>query len=169
MPLLPATLENGLRDVFEGMPSYPADAAAAGSAWAAAYRSYAAGALAGAVPALPASLPGAEAVLAGRLAGAFAAEQAPATLAAALDTAFVGFWLGPPPIGFSAPPITGAVTVALPGVLTGTLSTIFALGVLDARAAAEQAQALAGALDSWTRSVQATNATPGGPVIVPLV
>jgi hypothetical protein len=179
MPLSSAALAGALEDLFEGEGGYPADETAAGQRWADAYRAYASNAVAGATMPLGASLTGARRTLASALAGGFRAAKAAgpagvAALAAAMDGAFVAFWLAPP-IAFAIPPtgpptMTGIVSVAPPGVLTAALSARFLAGVAQQASTAQQAQALAAALDGWTRTVLVVNTpvTPPGPPLPPV-
>lgn len=188
MPLNKALLSNGLRDLFEGndpsMPGekvFPPNETEAGKKWAAVYKKYAEGALAGTTQPLAVSLTAAQNTLAGALAGAFTTAKlnptpaAVAVLAAAMDVAFVAFWLVPP-VAFAAPPppapptMAGVVSVAPPGVLTGLLSAMFAAGAVQEKSAADQADALAMILDAWTRSVMVINTpiTPPGPPLPPI-
>lgn len=179
MPLRSAALASALEELFEGEGGYPVDEAAAGRRWAGAYRSYAAQARAGTTAPLDVPLTGAEQTLAGTLAGAFtsagaAGPGAVTALAAAMDAAFVAFWLTPP-VAFALPPIgppamTGVVSVAPPGMLANALSALFLAGVAQQASAAQQAQALAAALDGWTRTVLVVNTpvTPPGPPLPPV-
>jgi hypothetical protein len=90
-----------------------------------------------------------------------------------MDGAFVAFWMTP--IAFAIPPtgpptMTGIVSLAPPGVLTGALGALFLAGVAQQASAAQQAQALAAALDGWTRTVLVINTpvTPPGPPLPPV-
>jgi hypothetical protein len=101
------------------------------------------------------------------LAGKGAGSGGVAVVAAAIDKAFVNFWFEPPVV-FASPPgpvIAGLVSLAPPGVLLAPLSAIFAAGGAPAVTAAEQADAIAGALDAWTKTVMVINTpvTPPGP------
>jgi hypothetical protein len=179
MPLSGATLASALEELFEGDGGYPADEPAAGRRWAEAYRGYAANALAGTTAPLEVGLTGAEQTLASALANGFttagaAGPGAVTALAAAMDAAFVAFWLTQP-VAFALPPIgpptmTGIVTVAPPGVLATALSALFLAGVAQQASVAQQAQVLAAALDGWTRSVLVVNTpvTPPGPPLPPV-
>jgi hypothetical protein len=179
MPLSSAALASALEDLFQGEGGFPADEAEAGRRWAGAYRGYAGQAQAGATVPLHLPLMGAERSLAGTLAGGFTAAKAAgpggvAALAAVMDRAFVAFWLAPP-VAFAIPPtgpptMTGVVSAAPPGVLTGALSALFLAGVAQQAGAAQQAQALAAALDAWTRTVLVINTpvTPPGPPLPPV-
>jgi hypothetical protein len=179
MPLRSAALASALKDLFEGAGGHPADEAEAGRRWAAAYRSYAADAVAGTTAPLNASLRSAEQTLAGTLARGFATAKAAgpggaAALAAIMDAAFGAFWLTPP-VAFAIPrtgppTMTGVVSAAPPGVLTGALSALFLTGVAQPASAAQQAQTLAAALDAWTRTVLVINTpvTPPGPPLPPV-
>ena len=179
MPLRSTALASALEDLFEGAGGHPADEAEAGQRWAAAYRSYAADAVAGTTAPLNASLRGAEQILAGTLAGGFAVAKAAGpggatALAAIMDAAFVAFWLAPP-VAFAIPPtgpptMTGVVFAAPPGMLANGLGILFLAGVAQQAAAAQQARALAAALDGWTRTVLVINTpvTPPGPPLPPV-
>lgn len=186
MPLNNDLLSNGFKDLFEGKdPSqpgkkvFPPDATEAGKKWAGIYKKYAEGAQAGATQPLAPLLLAAQNTLAGALTAGFtAAQSAPpptavAALAAALDVAFVAFWMTP--IAFATPPppapptMTGVVSIAPPGVLTGLLIGMFTTGVLQKKSAADQADALATILDAWTKTVMVVNTpvTPPGPPLPP--
>jgi hypothetical protein len=179
MPLSSAALASALEDLFQGEGGFPADEAEAGRRWAEAYRSYAAQAQAGTTVPLDFPLTGAEQTLSGTLAGGFATAEAAgpggaAALAAIMDAAFVAFWLTPP-VAFAVPPLgpptmAGVVSAAPPGVLTGVLSALFLAGVAQQASAAQQAQALAAALDAWTRTVLVVNTpvVPPGPPLPPV-
>jgi len=180
MPLNGSSLSDALSGLFQGQPSYPADATDAGKKWANAYRTYAATALAATTAPLSASLIAAESKLANSLAGAFtAAQQAGpggiAVLTPLVDVAFVAFWMTPP-VAFAAPPppapatMAGVVSVAVPGVLTTGLAGAFAAGAAPGVTVAQQAQAIATMLDAWTRKVVVVNTpiTPPGPPLPPV-
>lgn len=187
MPLNKTLLSNRLKDIFEGndpaQPGeivFPPDETEAGKKWAEAYKKYAEGAQAGATTPLPPSLTAAQTALAGALAAGFtAAKGAPppaaiSGLASAMDLAFVAFWMAPP-IAFAAPPppapptMAGVVTVAPPGVLSAALIALFTSGVADKKTAAQQADAIATLLDTWTKTVMVVNTpiTPPGPPLPP--
>jgi hypothetical protein len=180
MPLNRSSLGQGLKDLFEGKPDFPSDEAAAGQRWATLYRQYAANAQAGATRPLTASLTAAEGILGNALGGAFtAAKQAGlaglGVLTPLLDAAFVAFWLAPP-VAFANPPpptppaIAGVVSVAPPGVLAGLLAAAFAAGGAPGVTAGQQAEAIATALDAWTKTVMVINTpvTPPGPPAPPV-
>ena len=177
MPLDRDGLTDGLTAVFEGRPDFPDSANAAGRRWAGSYRSYAAAAVAGATAPMAFALDAAESGLAGSLASAFegaAGAGSGSAVAAALDSAFVSFWLAPP-MTFATPPtgpptVTGFVTVAPPGVLTALLAALFTTGTAANPTAATQASSLASALDGWTRTVLVVNTpvTPPGPPLPPV-
>jgi hypothetical protein len=172
-------LAGALEDLFAGAGGHPASATEAGARWAAAYRGYALKAQAAATAPLEASLDGAQSMLAGTLGGGFAAAQAAgpggvAALAATIDAALVAFWLVPP-LAFAIPPtgpptMTGIVSAAPMGVLPGALGALFLAGVAQQASAAQQAQALARALDAWTRTVMVINTpvSPPGPPLPPV-
>jgi hypothetical protein len=169
MPLVQSTLSNALLQIFTQAP-LPADTTAAGQAWANAYHSYASAATAGPTTPLPPALLAAKTTLATNIKSAFDAARAAglaglAVVVAQLDAAFVQFWLTPP-VAFAGPGFTGVVTVAPPGVLSGTLTTAFA----PSSTAAPAATAIASALDLWTKTVIVTNqpTAPGPPVPTPL-
>lgn len=171
MPLVSTGLTQSLSDLFSGSPGYPADAGQAARAIAAAYKSYAANALAGTTTPVALSLEGAQSTLEASLASAFQGAQAAgaaglSALAAALDAAFVAFWLTPP-VAFAAPPITGVVTMATPGLLQSLFSALFESGVSTQASAPRQASSLANLLDTWTRTVVVTNVPPPPAVPVP--
>jgi hypothetical protein len=154
MALLVTTLASGLASVFAGVDTF----AAAGDGWASAYRSYAQGATAGV--ALPVFTGLEESVLAATLAGAFAAGiAAPGGTLAALEVAFIAFWVAPP-ILFG----TGVTTLAPPGL--AALITATFPGNLLAATGAEAAASIAAAFDSWTRLI---SVTLPGPTVVTLL
>ena len=164
MTLSKSSLHDGLAKLLGS--DMPASAKAAGLDWAKTYRGYGAKATAATTAPLAPALASAETELAKALRGAFEAGQAAgpggaAVVAPLLDAAFVAFWLTPP-LGFAAPPVTGLVTVAPPGVLGGAFGAVLAAG-LGGASAGQQAAALATALDTWTRTVTVTNTTPAGP------
>lgn len=110
--------------------------------------------------------------LAGAVGTAAAATNAqmPPALLPSIDAAFVTFWTG---MAFAGPGFAGLVTLVPPSVLAGALATIFAEGNPPsgpAPTADAQAQAIAGALDAWTKTVTVTNTPtePGPPVVVML-
>lgn len=179
MPLKQTALASSLQNLFEGKPSYPADVPEAGRWWAASYRQYAADALAGPTAPAATALTAAQTRLASALANGFTAASnagpaGAAVLAAAMDAAFVAFWLAPavpfaPPL--PAPPaFAGVVTVAPPGVLAGLLPAAFTAGLLEGAGAPSQANAIATALHAWTISVMVVNTplTPPGPPLPPV-
>lgn len=186
MPLNKDLLSNGFKDLFEGKdPSqpgkkvFPPDETEAGKKWAGIYKQYAEGAQAGTTQPLAPLLLAAQNTLAGALAAGFtAAKAAPppeavAGLAAAIDLAFVAFWMAPP-IAFAPPPpapptMAGVVSLAPPGVLTASLISLFTSGAADKKTAVQQADAMATLLDSWTKTVMVINTpvTPPGPPLPP--
>jgi hypothetical protein len=178
MPLVAAGLIDGLRDLFADEDGYPADSTEAGQRWAALYHDYAANAIAGPTAPLAPSLTAAKTTLAQTLGSAFAAAKAAdaaaaASLPLALDGCYVGFWLLPPvafapPVG--PPAITGVVSVASPGI-GAQLTAAFQNGASAGASAADQAQGIGNALDTWTRTVMVLNTPvtpPGPPTTVPL-
>jgi hypothetical protein len=180
MPLNSNSLSNVLSDLFQGQPSYPADPPDAGKKWANAYRRYAANALAASTAPSSASLDAAEKTLATALAAAFtAAQQAGpggiAVLTPLMVVAFVAFWMTPL-VAFAvpAPPapatMAGVVSVTPPGVLTTSLAGVLAAGAAPTITSAQQAQAVATVLDTWTRTVMVINTpiTPPGPPLPPV-
>ncbi|MFI9561194.1 hypothetical protein [Nonomuraea endophytica] len=167
MPLNPQPLADGFTALFDGRDGFPATTADAAKAWAALYRSYAA--TASAVPTLPvpAALAAGESTLASNLAHAFDTARGTApvadALASDLDTAFLAFWSAPP-VAFllpGTPPVNGIVTTAPAGVLGPAIAATFAAGTARRSSAAEQAQALATAIDAWTRTVMVAHSPPG--------
>jgi hypothetical protein len=162
MALDSGSLTDALTAVFDGRDGFPKTAQTAGAAWASSYRQYAAEANAGPTAPLAAALNAAETALGGLLGAAFAAARDgdPSKLAENLDKAFVAFWKTPP-VGFAAPNITGVVSIAALGVLEPALAAVFAAGPVQRRSAAQQAQAIAGVLDGWTRTVTVVNTPPG--------
>lgn len=184
MPLSKSSLTNGFQDLFEGKDPaapgemvFPPNPTEAGKKWAAVYKKYAEGAQAGATQPLAPSLIAAENTLAGALAAGFtAAKAAPppaaiAALAASMDLAFVAFWMTPP-MAFAATPPTmaGVVSLAPPGILLASLIALFTSGAADKKTAAQQADAMATLLDSWTKTVMVLNTpvTPPGPPLPPV-
>lgn len=187
MPLNKTLLSNNLKDLFEGKDPatpgqvvFPPNQTEAGKKWADAYKKYAEGAQAGTTKPLAPSLTAAQATLAGALTAGFtAAKGAPppaavAGLAAAMDLAFVAFWMTPP-IAFAAPPppapptMAGVVALASPGVLSVSLIALLTSGMADKKTAAQQADAIATLLDTWTKTVMVVNTpvTPPGPPLPP--
>lgn len=187
MPLNKTLLSDGFKDLFEGKDSsapgemvFPPNPTEAGKKWAAVYKKYAEGALAGTTKPIAVSLTAAESALAGALAAGFsAAKAAPppaavAGLAAAMDLAFVAFWLTPPVVFTTPPPpapptMAGVVSLASPGILLASLIALFTSGAADKKTAAQQADAMATLLDSWTKIVMVINTpvTPPGPPLPP--
>ncbi len=180
MPLNRNSLGQSLQNLFDGEPEFPADEAAAGKRWASAYREYTTNALAGATRPVSASLIAAENLLGNALGSAFtAAKQAKLTglavLAPLVDAAFVAFWFAPP-IAFANPPppapptMAGVVSLAPPGVLGGLLTTAFTAGGAPGITTGQQADAIATALDTWTKTVMVINTpvTPPGPPTPPV-
>lgn len=139
--------------------AFPGSYAEAGQRWAAAYgATYAANAqsLAGGSPV---GIPGAQAILASSLAGAFASGSA----AAAMAAAFIAFWGGPPM----------AFLGAFPGIVTavgGTFDLAAAFQAnIDSKATVGDACArIAGILDASTRLVIVTDSTTPSPTIGPI-
>lgn len=155
MPLNAIKLRDALTNLFQtGVATYPG----AASRWADAYKDYAEDARSS-FGVSPTPLDPQALALAGILSTAFAALTDPS---AQMETAFISFWLTPPAV-FGA----GVVTVA-PAGLGALLHSTFAqnLSVDTPELAAEN---IAGVLDSWTKMVQVTTPTPGGPVTAPIV
>jgi hypothetical protein len=167
MPLNSGALGDDLAALFEGRDGYPESTTEAAKAWAATYRGYAAAAHAGAAAPLAPGLAAAETTLAGRLDTIFTRARggATGTIASDLDAAFVAFWLTAP-IQFASPPVMGAVTAAPPDALGPALAGVFAAGAAQGRPAADQAKALAAAIDAWTRTVVVTITPPVPPAPV---
>ena len=160
MALSPSTLSSGIQAITA---AFPADAAAAGSAWADAYAAYAASAQSP-MGGIPVTLVAAKATLATALAGAFSG-VVPATTAAAMATAFVAFWLTPPVVFVGTPP--GAVTVAIPGALAAALVAAWAANTAGKLSVSDSADSIATAIDAWTRTVIVTHPTPV-PIVGPI-
>jgi hypothetical protein len=179
MGLSKATLQDRLTDLFAGADGFPSTEAAAATAVATIYRTYAADAAAAATRPLAPLLSEAGHTLASALAAGFAAAKSAgpsgvATLGLAMDAAFVAFWFAPP-VAFAfpvtgTPSIAGVVTVAPPGVLAPALTALFLSGAASGQTATQQAQALATVLDTWTRTVLVVNTpvTPPGPPAPPV-
>ncbi|MFI7128803.1 hypothetical protein ACIBQ1_24080 [Nonomuraea sp. NPDC050153] len=169
MPLDAKALGDDLTALFEGRKGFPESTADAAKAWAKIYRDYAANGRAGTAAPLATGLDTAETNLAKALDPIFTAARGGAakTFATDLDAAFVAFWFTPP-VQFAAPPVTGAVTAAPPGVLGPALATVFTAGAAAGSSAADQAKAVAAAIDTWTRTVIVTITPPVPPSPVPL-
>lgn len=187
MPLNKSLLSNGFKDLFEGTDPatpeekvFPPNPTEAGKKWAGIYKKYAEGATAGATQPLAPSLTAAQNLLAAALGAGFsAAKAAPAPaamagLAAAMDLGFVAFWMAPP-IAFSAPvppaaTLLGVVSLAPPGILSVSLIALFVSGMADSKPSAQQADAIATLLDTWTKTVMVINTpiTPPGPPLPPM-
>ena len=179
MALVKSKLQNPLRDLFEGTNGFPPSQADAAANLAAIYRTYATDAAAAATKPVAALLTTAGNTLGSALTAAFTAAQdagpsGVATLGLAMDAAFVAFWLAPP-MTFVFPitgtvTIAGVVTVVTPGVLGPALTSLFLAGAAGGPTAAQQAQGLATALDTWTRTVMVVNTpiTPPGPPTPPI-
>lgn len=150
---LGASLAADLEAVFASMPGSAADAA---DALAQAYDNYAAGAtFGGGAPVLT----GRKAAMAGTLAGGMVVPGAAATFAAAWASAVGAYWTGVAVAGAqtgTCPTCPGAAS------LTGTLTPVFAN---LANTAGSCAAALAGALDTATRTCVATVTPPPGTVV----
>jgi hypothetical protein len=176
MTLSKSGLADSLEAIFDdSQDGHPADESEAGQRWAKAYKGYAADAMAAPTAPLSAALSLAETTLAQALAAAFSAAKSAgagglATVAPLLDLAFVSFWLTPPMTFLTTPPgpVTGLVTLAPPGVLSSGFTS--SLAPADDATAADQAQLIASALDTWTRTVMVLNTTASPPstVTVPL-
>ncbi len=179
MPLNKTSLQNKLKDLFEGKNGFPSSEADAAQKIATIYRQYTADAVAGTTQPLAASLTAVESTLWDALGSAFTAAKASgpagvAVLGLAIDDAFVAFWLTEP-VAFAIPPtgpptMIGVVSLAPPGVLAPGLIALLIAGVVSSPSAAEQAQAMATILDTWTRTVMVVNTpvTPPGPSAPPV-
>lgn len=153
MPLSLATLESEfLAKVFDNPhPTF----AAAGAAWASAYRVYAEDAISciGASP-IPATLDAAEAALSAALASAFALGFLAPVTANAMDAAFVAFWFT---VSFG-----GLPPAAPPGVIGAALIAQWVTLFDDAEAVSDIHAAI---FDTWTRTVTVAHPpTCGGPI-----
>ncbi len=152
MALNKTNLKSDLQSLFSSPPS---TISACADAWAAAYASYAAGALScqGSSPVLT----GRESALSSALQSVFASSTNPATTAAAFDAALTAFWTAvafPPGVtpGVAAPPA--------PGLLTSGLPTMWASNVASAASYSDAAQAHADLFDIVTKTVVVTHAAP---------
>jgi hypothetical protein len=177
MPLDPSKLASDLTDLFSGKPSFPAGHLEAGQKWAEIYRKYASSALAATTAPVDAVLTKAADVLGSALGAAFAAATAAgpaggATLLPLMDAAFVAFWATPIPFASPPPPapplIVGVVKAPPSGSLSGGMSTALAAGLLPGALASLQGTAVAGALDSWTKTVSVTNTAAPAPPQAPV-
>jgi hypothetical protein len=178
MALDKSKLQGALKDLFEGKKGYPSSRAKAAADLANVYRTYATDAAAVKTQPVAARLTTAGDALAAALDTAFkAAENAGppgvAALGIAMDDAFVAFWMKPVPMlfAFAGPPVIGGVvTVAPPGVLSLGLTALFLAGAAGGPTAAQQAQAMATVLDTWTRTITVVNTpiTPPGPATPPI-
>jgi hypothetical protein len=168
MPLKKDDLAGQLKDLFKGKPTYPVDVGEAGNRWASAYRSYAEKAMAGPTSPDPAKVSTAESALADALAKGFTAAAGAGgvtALTTAMSVAFPAFWTA---ISFIGPSVTGVVSQALPGALPGLLAAAFAVGLMPGATAESQANVIASALDTWTRTVMVINTTPPAPPAPPV-
>lgn len=165
MPLVKALLSNGFQQLFEGN-SYPTSEQDAGQQWASVYKKYASGAAAGAALVVAASLVAAQSSLASALETAFKGAKSGSPAAPTMAAAFAAFWLTPP-VAFATPPASGVVSIAVPVGLIASLSDAFDAGVKSSKSAADQAQALATALDSFTTTVMVGVITAPAPAMVP--
>jgi len=173
-------LQDPLKDLFEGTNGFPSTRAKAAKDLAAIYRTYATDAAAATTTPVVAQLTTAGDTLASALEAAFKAAEAAgppgvAALSLAMDDAFVAFWMKPLPMKFAfpttgVPTIGGLVAVAPPGVLSLGLTSLFLAGAAGGPTAAQQAQAMATILDTWTRTVTVVNTpiTPPGPPTPPI-
>jgi hypothetical protein len=180
MALAKWKLQDPLKDLFEGTNGFPSSRAKAAEAFASIYRSYAADAAAATTRPVSALLATAASTLASALDAAFKAAEGAgaagvAALGVAMDKAFVEFWMKPQPMKFAfpvtgIPTIGGIVTVAPPGVPSLGLTALFLTGAAGGPTAAQQAQAMANILDTWTRTVTVVNTsiTPPGPATPPI-
>ena len=175
MALDKPTLQDALRDLFEGKPAFPASKADAAADLAAIYRAYAAGAAAATTTPVIVALTARAATLTSALETAFtvAEDAGPpgvVALGIAMDTALVAFWTAMP-FAFAGPPVIGGVvSLAPPLVLGPALTALFLAGAAGGPTAAQQAQGLATILDAWTRTVTVVNTpiTPPGPATPPI-
>jgi hypothetical protein len=180
MALARSKLQDPLTDLFKGTQGFPSSEADAAADMANIYRAYATDAAAVKTQPVAALLTTASNVLASDLADAFAVakDAGPSGVAAlglAMDKAFVNFWMKPVPMVFAfpvtgTPTIAGVVAVAPPGVLSLGLTALFLAGSAGGPTAAQQAQAMATILDTWTRTVTVVNTpiTPPGPPTPPI-
>jgi len=166
MPLDKNTLQQALRDLFNGTTPYPASAAAAGSTWAQIFATYAKTAHAAETAPIAAAADAQATVLGGALGSAFVAAQAAGPnyltpLLPQLVSAFSAFW---PPVGFLAPGVVGVATSPPPAGLTASLTSFFTAGNPPSGprpSGNDQADSMASLLDAWTRTVAVIN-TPAG-------
>ena len=178
MALAKSKLQDPLTDLFKGTNGFPSNEADAAADLADIYRTYATNAAAVKTQPVAALLTTASSTLASALADAFtvAKDAGPpgvAALGLAMDEAFVAFWMKPVPMlfAFAGPPVIGGVVaVAPPGVLSLGLTALFLAGAAGGPTAAQQAQAMATILDTWTRTVTVVNTpiTPPGPATPPI-
>jgi hypothetical protein len=173
MSLDSVKLASALADLFDGVPSFPSDVAKAGQQWADIYRGYASNALAGPTAPVDAVMQIAVGVLGKALAGAFkaatkAGAAGAATILPLMDAAFLAFWATPIPFAppLPAPPaFAGIVTPPASGSLASLMTIALAAGLSPGASTALQGKAVAGALDTWTKTVSVVNTplTPPGP------
>lgn len=168
MALVKATLKSALQAIFDGTADtspidgnpdgMPSSANDAGARLAKAYTDYAGAGTFGAST-VTAGVLTKESALASTLGGSLSVPGSAATHAAAWGSGLTAFWTGVPVVGAQAgatvPPTGSAALVsALTSVLGDTSKT-----------AAEQAQAIADALDTCTKTVTAAVAPPPGTVL----
>lgn len=154
MALDQGALKNGLLALTASFPTSYSDA---GRRWAEAYGAYAAAAMSS-INGVP-NVTGAIAVLASKLAGAFASGAA----APAMDAAFVAFWLAPP-VAFAG---------AFPGVITAVgsvvgFAAIFAHNISGKASADAACGTLAAGIHAFTLTVICTTATTPTPTVGPI-
>lgn len=153
MSLDPATLSSGILAML-GEGNFPADAADAGQRWADAYATYAADARSPIVG-HPTGLAAHEPALASALTVALQARDASA-FASAMDSGLTAFWLAPP-VTFSGSPPGTVTAVGGTGTLAPVLLAVFAANIAGEVSNPASADAIAEAIDEFTRTVIVTH------------
>jgi len=160
MPVVVAQLASGLANVFRGQPG---NGALAAMLIAGEYDAYCQAAMA--PPGLPILTGAGKSALQGILTGALASSSgAAANVAQAFSTGIMAYWMSPP-VMFVGGPASGVVT-AMPGApavigpitaaLSNTMNSEDTIG-----------QLIAAALDTATKTVLVTYATPPPPALPP--
>jgi len=173
MALAVSQLEADLRAIMAG-PDFPQTGFDAGTRWARAYASYAAGAQSVSGDSPP-SLAANESALGALLGAAFSNPSGdPSQTAGNIAAALTAFWFSPPVV-FTGPPVSAIVTaVAGTAVLQAALLSLWAsiLAAPDPDDPAGQAAHLhAAALDVFTRTVVVSHffPPPVPPVVAPIL
>lgn len=149
MSLSVSTLSDGIVAML-GPGNFPPDTTDAGQRWADAYATYAQDGWSP-VGAPPTGLSAKKPALAAALTTAFDARDANTT-ASAIDSALTAFWLSPPVVFPSSPP-GGVTAVGGTGSLEPALLAVFAANVAGSLSNQDCADAIADAIDTFTRTV----------------